>query len=186
MVRQKLRNAHKTRVEPGLVRQIEARKRKRYDILVSYFFGVGKSGASVARTYATECEIKLENVVERNRLARVLQNRSGINALVIADDFVGTGSQISDELKRLERDIGGIIREKNIRVVLIVTAALLEGQKQLEQVLDQLGMPIELYVGQILSEEDTCFSPKSRMFSTDEERELEKIEEDEYIELDKD
>lgn len=170
-IRQKLIDGHRARVTPGLVYEVAKRQRTRDDILVSALVGAGKSSAVFAKLYATEANIKLENVVERGKLRERLNKSTGINALVFADDFVGTGNQISQELRGLDERISQIVNEKRIRVVIILVAATTEGLRQIDELRNQLQMFVEVYVGDILGDEDLCFNPASRFFASDVQRE---------------
>lgn len=170
-IRQKLIDGHRTRVTPGLVYEVAKRQRTRDDIMVSTLIGAGKSSAVFAKLYATEANIKLENVVERGKLRERLNKSTGINALVFADDFVGTGNQISQELRGLDERISQIVSEKQIRVVIVLVAATTEGLRQLDELRNQLQMHVEVYVGDILADEDFCFNPASRFFASDADRE---------------
>lgn len=174
-VRHKIREGHESRVVPNLVRTIKKGQQKRDDILVSYFVGVGKSGADLARMYATDCGILLENVVERGKLGKQLRKTNNLNAIVFVDDFIGTGTQLSRELKILDNEIGDVVLEKSIRVVCMIVAATSEGYSEVERTLGNLRNNIELFVGEIVNEEDMCFHPESNIFASKEEREYARL-----------
>jgi hypothetical protein len=117
-IRQKMVEADKI-VKHGLVHRIESGRLKRSDILVSYLDGPAKSGAALARLYADEAQIYVENVVEKGKLDEVLQKKTEVQALVFIDDFVGTGQSALDYLEEVNTKIAEIVCKHNIKVLFV-------------------------------------------------------------------
>lgn len=174
-VRHKIKEGHESKVVPNLVRTIKKGQQKRADILVSYLVGVGKSGADLARMYATDCSILIANVVEREKLEKQIQTINNLNAIVFVDDFIGTGTQLAQALEILDDEIGDVVLKKKLRVVCMIVAATSEGYSEVERTLENLRINIELFVGEIVNDEDMCFHPESKIFASNEDREYARL-----------
>lgn len=183
-VRAKLKEGHKLRVQPGLKREIKARQRKRNDIKISYLAGEAKSGTELARLYAQECELNIsESVIPRNLIHKRLIKRNDINAIVFTDDFIGSGSQLSGALRSLDNEIAELVLSKEIRIVVLIVVATLQGVQNVEDTIDNIKMPVELFIGEILGPEHNCFTQKSDAFPTQKERESARLIAKKYGEI---
>lgn len=151
-------------VKSGLTRQLaskESRKSKQSDILISYLDGVAKSGADLARLYADEASIYVDNVVERSKLASRLSQHKEIKALVFVDDFVGTGNAVSDYLRELDAEVSEIVQSRRIKVVFVAVVACLEGWSKIERTVDEIQMHVNIHHCELLDNRHKCFSEES-------------------------
>lgn len=146
-------------------------KAKRSDILVSYLDGPAKSGAFLARVYADEARVYAENVLERKDIANFIVKSKSVKALVFLDDFVGTGKSATEYLKKVDSEIGDIIKKYNIKCYFITVVAYLEGWKKIEVVADNLIMNLQAHACEIINETSKCFSDHSEVFPDVTERE---------------
>jgi len=168
-VRQKMREIHST-VTKGLVHTITKGQLKRDDFLISYLDNPSKSGAMFAKHYADEASIYVDNVVEKSRLKEAIIKNEKVQAVIFIDDFVGTGQQASENLISLVDSIQDVIRQKNIRLVFVVVIAFIDGWRKVEQVINQLSIPVIVRYCELLDETAQCFSETSQTFQDADER----------------
>lgn len=118
------------------------KKLRRSDILVSYLDGPGKSGAHFARLYADEASIYVDNVVEKDKLAGVLEENRAVQAIVFVDDFVGSGESASEYLKQISEDspLSFLISVRNVKVIFVAIVAYVEGWSHLEKTVENLSI----------------------------------------------
>ena len=172
-IRRKMAEIHDA-VKRGTIHHIESGKFKRSDILVSYLDNPAKSGSHIARLYVEEASIYVGNVVEKGKLKETLRESENTQALLFLDDFVGTGKSAADYLKEIDAAIADTVRERNIKVVFAAVVAFIEGWKHLEKTVENLSIPIQLHVCEILDETAKCFGENSSIFLDLSQREFAK------------
>lgn len=182
-IRAKMREAHNI-VKRGLVRRKKVKERRRKDIFVSYLDQPGKHGPTLAKIYKDENGIYYENVIEKSEISSVLKEKEKelpAFALVFIDDFIGTGdsaceyfkelvSEHGEILKRLSKEPGEIPGTTKLQIFFIAICGFQEAQDKIEKVLDELELPVEIHICDPLSEEDKVFSEKSKIFTSESER----------------
>jgi hypothetical protein len=147
-------------VRRGLRVQIDPQQRRRRDIVVTYLNGPGKSGPSYAKMFSDENDVFHENVIEPARLTQRLENDSQSNALVIVDDFIGTGQSACHGLSNLLEPIGNAI-ERGMAVFLVAVAGCDEGIATVEGFLDKSCSGVRLVVPNRLGKADRAFGMSS-------------------------
>ena len=167
-VREKLREAFGM-VRRGLRTSVDERRVRR-DILVTYFGGPGKSGSQYARLFCSENSISVDNIVETTRLLDELSESHGIQAIVVLDDFVGTGKTAVAGLRELNNQIGREVHQHKIAVHFISVTGFNEAEKSIERVASKLQFEVRVQVCDILDDSDRAFSDTSRLFPNKEER----------------
>lgn len=180
-IRAKMKEAHDI-VKRGLVWRIKGRKRE--DIFVSYLDEAGKQGPSMAKIYADENGIYYENVIEKSKITSVLKRKAEelpAFALVFIDDFIGTGdsaceyfkelvSEHGEILKRLSNEPGEMEGTKKLQIFFIAICGFQKAQDKIEKVLNELEFSVKIHICDPLSEEDKVFSEKSKIFTSESER----------------
>jgi len=170
MVREKLRSAMDF-IRKETVWKIEDGKRRRRDILVSYFGGVAKSGTQYARIFCQENKIIVGNVVGVEALrARLMVKNDDVQAVVMVDDIIGTGSTIIDSLKTINEQIGDLLRELDIQLFLVIICGFADTQKNIEKIAVELKLPLHVYCSDSLQESDRAFSETSTVFDNEGDR----------------
>jgi len=162
----KLREAHGF-VRRNLTQVIDA-KRRRDDILVSYLGPVGKRGASYAKKYADENQIRTSNVVDGSRLVGCVRKQSNSSTVVLVDDFIGTGNSAIEFLKELHQNVGCELVGK--KVLLVAICGFTDAQDRIEDALEEMGFEVGVYVCDPLDRSDQVFSPQSTVFPDSDER----------------
>jgi len=165
-IREKLKEAHGIVTRgSGIIWHIEPGKRKRSDILVSYLDSPGKSGGGIyAKLYADENGIYAENVVERNKLAQVLKERTDLQALVFIDDFIGTGGSAKDYFVKLSGECGQSLMDSGLKIYFIAMCGFQDRKTEIEATLSQLELPINVHICDPLDDSAKCFSDNSIVF----------------------
>lgn len=145
------------RVTPPLKRENKVEKRR--DLLVTYVDGPAKSGATYARAYAKEAGILLDCVVEPSKVGRKLEvESSSHSALVIVDDFAGTGRTIADGLESFLEPISAQLKITGIPVVVVLLFATTEAQERIAKLASRFSsLRIEVYLGVELGPEARAF-----------------------------
>ena len=172
-VRDKLREAHgiveRRLAERHLAHRIEGLQRRRRDILVTYLGRVSKSGVRHAQMYQDENKIFHEHVIEPTTIVRELQRRD-VQAIVFADDFIGTGKSAAAGLAQLAAEVGEVLRTMNVVILYTAIAGFAKGKDHIERTAKKLNLPIEVYVGDPLGPADNVFGDMSTVFDEPNER----------------
>lgn len=161
-IRSKLREGHGIAVR-GVRQRLESGRTKRNEYVVSYLGGPAKSGARYARLYADENNIYATQVLELGKLNEALAHDS-VQALVIVDDFIGSGNQAIEHLNELDKQVGGLIRKREIKVVFIALTGFASSAHRVTKAIEELGLPAEIHLCDPLGEGDRCFSDESEAF----------------------
>jgi len=155
-IRKKMTEAHDI-VTRGLTRTREYRQQKRSDILVSYIDAVGKSGASLARLYAEETKIYVDNVIEKDSLPNALIKNKGTMAVVFVDDFIGTGQQASENLISIGKLLEGVVEGDAVKLFFISIVAFAQGYRRVRDTAERLKSPFEIRACEVLDESSQFF-----------------------------
>lgn len=145
------------RVTPPLKRDNKVEKRR--DLLVTYVDGPAKSGAHYARAYAKEAGILQDCVIEPSKLARKLEaDTAKHNALVVVDDFAGTGQTISEGLEALIEPLSVQLQITGTPVVVILLFATPEAHERIAKLASRFStLRIEVFLGVELGPEASAF-----------------------------
>lgn len=169
-LRSKMAEAHGI-VTRGLGRHKRYRQIKRGDIIVSYLDGPGKSGGGkFTKLYADENSIYYASVVEKSRLTETLQQNAEIQALVFLDDYIGSGGSAVNNLQELDKQIGDVLRQLEIRIYFIAITGFQESQELLESKVEDLNLPINIRICDPLDDSSKCFGARSAFFADETER----------------
>jgi hypothetical protein len=146
-------------------------ERFRRDLLVSHLGGIAKSGTQYARMFCQENKVMRENAVGWEGLGSRLRSQRGeLQAVVVIDDFVGTGGTAIDSLTRMNEQIGNDLRASEVKLFLIIICGFADALEKVRKVGEDLKLPLEIYCSDILSESDRAFSVSSIAFETDGDR----------------
>ncbi len=132
------------------------RTQRRYDLLVTYIDGPGKSGAAYASKYAEENLISSQCVIERvnfSASAADAEKKAVINGIVIVDDVAGTGNSLSANLKTFFAENAAYLNARSIPVVIAVMYATTEAEERIRDTLKEVAYPaVDFIVCRHLSE----------------------------------
>jgi len=162
LIREKLKEAHGI-VKRGVVHEIDGRKQKRDDIVISYLDGPGKSGAQCAKLYADENKIYSRMVIEKSKLGDILkENSQGIKAVVFVDDLLATGDSAIGDLSSLLGEHSELLQSKS--VYLITVCGFIHAQEKVTSFLEDNGYSADVHICDMLDEKDMCFSDNSTIY----------------------
>ena len=106
---------------------ITSKGARRYDILLSYVDGEGKSGAGYASSYAEENGISAECVVApgefKKRYNEHTEKYGAPAALIIVDDIAATGRSLSGNISEFLQDNEDVLENVIIRLITLVATA---------------------------------------------------------------
>jgi hypothetical protein len=125
----------------------------RRDLLVVGLGGLAKSGPKMARLFAQENRIIADNVLELTGLEkRVQDQRRDIQAIVIVDDFIGTGGTTADQLASVNAAAGEMVRGGQLKVIYIAVCGFEIGREFAESKAQELSLPVEIRLCDTLDE----------------------------------
>jgi hypothetical protein len=149
-IREKLNLAHATVRRLTNPRIPPTRAQRRYDVVVTYVDGEGKSGQYYASKYAEENLISTQCVIGQSDFARRIQDlekaRGKVSGIVIVDDVVATGGSLLTNLRGFLVE-NPMIRERMIPVIAVVLLATTTGESVLrDAMVTEMGNNIDLRV----------------------------------------
>lgn len=140
--------------------------RLRYDIFISYLDGPGKSGAWVANQFKEVNQILKANILELTQLKNATEKENNpyqtMRALVLVDDFVGTGDTLCEELENNKNIIDFFTQKFNVKITLFAAFALEAGREKVLKFARNNDLNIAIHFGEILGEQENVFSAQSR------------------------
>jgi hypothetical protein len=173
-IREKLRLAH------GMVRQVASaytpknRAERRYDLVVTYVDGEGKSGQYYASKYAEENLISTQCVIGQadfaNRMAELEKQRGPVTGVVVVDDVVGTGHSLRENLRKFLAE-NPVIATRKIPVITIVLLATVPGEQSLRDAIAEMCQHMDLRVCEHIDDTLFAFGKRSSLWSSDVEAE---------------
>jgi hypothetical protein len=127
-----------------------SRAQRRYDLVVTYVDGEGKSGQYYASKYAEENLISTQCVIGPADFARRAQElereRGPLTGIVIVDDVVATGESLRNNLRSFFA-ANSLIIDRNIPVIVVVLFATAPGEQLLREVIvHEMGTNVDLRV----------------------------------------
>jgi hypothetical protein len=138
-------------------------------ILISYLDGPARSGAYFARLYTEEAHLRAQDVVERASLKERLRD-GRVRAVVVVDDFVGTGSTASDGLRELHALIGDDVRSQDIKVIFCAVVAVETGWRKVQETAVELQFGVRMHCGELLGGEYSLLGEQSKVFDSAHDR----------------
>lgn len=163
------RNITKQEEKNFIWKQIQG-KRKRDDILVSYLEDdFSKSGIGYARRFTEKNNILAARAVERLKVINSLEQNEQIKVLLFVDDFIGTGQSICDNLEEFVSDFPEI-KEIEVKIYIGIITGFIDGKDKVIEKAQELGLNLDVIICDPLGEENKCFSEKSNIFLSCNER----------------
>ena len=153
----------------GVTRPADRRER-RQDILLSSFGKPAQSGPSYARMYAATNSITVHNVASFDGIPEALGKNDQIRAIVFVDDIIASGGSAVESLRKLNEICGVLLKEKEAMVFISSICSLQRGREKLENAINEVPFEAEVIVSDPLTEADQCFSEKSEVFNSPEDR----------------
>ncbi|MDB5575311.1 MAG: hypothetical protein JWR80_487 [Bradyrhizobium sp.] len=170
-VREKLRVAH-TIVKQHMGQYVpETRSQRRFDIVVTYVDGPGKSGAKFAERYAEVNLISSTCVVEQKDIAGSidgveLKQGRPTSGIVIVDDIAATGTSLSKNVSAFVEHNRTLLIERRLPVVVIALFSTKNADMVVRNSLAKLeGVDIDFRVCEILDESVFAFSNGNSMWA---------------------
>ena len=153
----------------------EKKSDRRRDILVTWVDGPGKSGNILAGLYAEENRIAQRSVVSPEALATSLASardeEGGISAVVIVDDFVGTGDSLSKNLTKFAQAHSDYFKQHHIRLLVSAFSATSRGEQTVRSALRRISsIECDFRIADPAAAKVAAFSEERQIWSSEEER----------------
>lgn len=171
-VREQLRSAH------GMLSQFlrpfvqEKKVDRRSDVFVTYVDGLGKSGAHYAALYAEENRIMSSCVVPPENVDLAVAKHeeahgSSISAVVVVDDFVGTGKSLAGNIGKFEESYGAFLRSRGIRLFVVALASTKEGEAKVRASLRNIKeLDVDLRVCEVIQPRHYAFRSEGKIWKS--------------------
>lgn len=157
----------------GKIKFLEAQKKKRGDILITYLDdSPAKGGGYYTKLFADTNGIYAQYACVPHVLEKKIQEIDGLNCLVIIDDIIGSGTTAKENIKKyFTPAFCETLRQKEIIVVFGFITGFSESKEIIENELEQLHLNFSVELVDILNENDKCFSQGSKIFMNESEME---------------
>lgn len=175
-VRDKLRVAHSIVKQHVGAFTPKNRSERRFDIVVTYVDGAGKSGSKFAEKYAEENLISSTCVLEPTDISsaiEVLSAKRGhpMSGIVIVDDIAATGASLSGNVEAFIARNKTFLAAKQLPVIVITLFATGAADQAVRAVMAKLpDVDIDFRACELIRECDFAFSEQSQIWSDDDER----------------
>jgi hypothetical protein len=176
-INQSLRDLHQYLLRElahrGYQYKLSGQQRNRSDLLICGLEGGGSGASHLLKQYRDENGIYSDCVVDTDNVRRALKAaKKPIRAVVIVEDFMGTGNTAASRLQELH-DLWTSEEEwpESVEVFLLAITGFDGAVKKVEKKIAQLGWPVTVRVGDPLDNADRCFHVESRFYSDESERE---------------
>jgi hypothetical protein len=110
------------------------------------------------------------NIVELEKIANVLGKNERVNAIVFVEDIIASGGTTVEGLRQLNNICGDLLSTRKIKVVASAICGFQDGIDLIESEAKKLPFQAEVFICDLLAEEDQCFSSKSKVFDCDRTR----------------
>ncbi|MCP1274993.1 ATP-binding protein [Gluconobacter albidus] len=175
-VRDKLRVAHNIVKQHMSAYTPENRSQRRFDILVTYVDGVGKSGAKFAEKYSevnlisSTCIVEQENIINSINTINKTRDRP-VSGIVIVDDVAATGSSLSKNLEKFIEKNNEYFSAHKLPIVVIALMATEEADLLVRKTLRKWkDIEIDFRVCEKINKDSFIFSDYSNIWNDHEER----------------
>jgi hypothetical protein len=174
-IREKLRLAQSMVRMQTSGRTPTSRAERRFDLVITYVDGEGKSGQYYASKYAEENRISTQCVIGQtdftSRLEELENQRGPVAGIVIVDDVVATGKSLSENIKTFLVANPSII-DRGIPVIAVVLFSTVEGEQQFrDEMTSKMGQNVDLRVCEHIDKRMLPFSAGSALWGSEVEAE---------------
>ena len=167
-VQERLRQGHSVALRHGIP-TFERKKgiERRWDVLVTYVSGVGKSSADFARRYAKENLIANRCVVEPEKVGAALETEkrpagARVCAVVVVDDFVGTGRTLAKDICDFVNARRATMVKERLFVAAVAICATEQGEAKIREELAHLDFcHCDFYACETLDSKHSAFGTGS-------------------------
>lgn len=156
----------------GYEYKLSGKQRFRNDFLVCGLEGGGSGAAHLVKPYRDENGIYADCAIDPGNVRRVLDSASQkIRAVLVLDDFVGTGNTAATNLKNLFATwTEDTPWPDEVDVFLLTISGFDSGIERAEKGLSRLSWPVTIRVADKLEDESRCFSAESEFFESESTR----------------
>ncbi len=173
LVRERLRAAH-VLIRPTLPEFIiRKRGERRFDVLLTYVDGPGKSGAVYAHGYAEENGISANCVISQSGFTEQFKEHTkrfgNPAAVLIVDDIAATGKSFADNINKFLAENSEVLRSQKIRAISLVATA--QAQQEINRRFQTADCDIEFRSCEILGDKQYAFPTSADVWDGKEQAE---------------
>jgi hypothetical protein len=156
----------------GYEYRLEGRLGYRRDLLVCALESGGSGANHLLKPFRDENRIYAERVVDADVVRARLTSDDEVRAVLILEDFIGTGTTARRGLDRLAQawEVDGPWPD-DVPVYLLAICGFESAVEQVRAHAAKLSIPVTIEVADLLGEADRAFSPESSVFAEDADRE---------------
>lgn len=146
---------------------IDSHKKKREDILVTYLdSSPAKGGSYFAKLFANANNIYSGNASEPNLIEKRIRELRNLNAILIIDDFIGSGNNVIESIDIFfTPEFCILIKERKLVVVFGIITGYSEAKEKIEKKISELYIDSTVLIIDLLNESDKCFSDVSTVYT---------------------
>jgi hypothetical protein len=175
-IQEKLTRGHNTIRGKLSVPVRKSQSERRNDILITYVDGPGKSGSYYASLYAQANLISTQRIIEINGVSDELrklrdEHPKKTEALIIVDDFIGTGESLCGNLNIFFKTNGELVDSLDLKVFIIVVCATPDGEDHLRYCLSTFAPEnADIFICEVLSANHFAFGLENNLWVDEEEK----------------
>lgn len=155
----------------GYKYKLRDRQRNRSDLLVCGLDGGGSGASHLVRTYRHENGIYKTCAVDAPEVpGRIAESGSAIRAVLIVEDFIATGSTAAKGLEDLRAMWSPEQWGSEVDFYLLAVCGFEDGIAKAEAAAAKIGWDVSILAGDVLGEQDRCFSESSLIFDEEADR----------------
>ena len=171
-IREKFSQVHKWIKDklPNFYKSKRAQRRR--DIIISHIDGAGKSGEHYASLYASANDISRANLVHPSKLENKLNKVGGSEkfGLVIVDDMIGTGNNLSGKLSEFSELFEKTNVGTKIPLLVVVLCGTIEGEHKVRKYISENFDNADLEICEILESKHIAFNNDVGFWETENEK----------------
>jgi hypothetical protein len=156
----------------GYEYRLEGPRGYRRDLLVCPLESGGSGANHLLKPFRDENRIYAERVVDAEAVPGLVSSDETVRAVLILEDFVGTGDTARREIERLDQlwTSSGVWPER-VPVYLLAICGFDRAVEQVRARAANSGLRLTVHAADLIGEEDRAFSPSSRLFADPDDRE---------------
>lgn len=140
-------------------------QRRLTHVLISAIGGSGSSGEAFAYKYRQANNISQRNLVPEDRVIDRLLASQELTAVVLVDDFIGSGKTVAKSIERLAHRVGELRSRPDVQWFTFAVAGRAAAATEIAESTAGLRLGVQVELALPLSERDMPFSQESTLFS---------------------
>ncbi len=145
--------------------QLDEGQRALAHMIVAGVGDSGTSGQAIAYKYRQANNVRLRNVVAVEEIAERLSQDSAVRAVVLVDDFIGSGKTLAKALKELTE-----LDAPHVQFFAFVVSGIREAMSKLERGSEASALRLRVEAAHAVTSSQRPFTPESTVFRNDDDQ----------------